>query len=677
MPVRPRLLVCLLFLASTTAGAADAPVDAQSVMAALERPVDFSCRHQPLGDVIAQLAEKHQMRLALADDAQPRAQRRITCSVHDSLRGLLCQLADRAGLVLQVAGDGGVVLAAAEGAAQPPPEWVENLRPVREMRLGGGYRTAPPLNGWTDPVAPLGDGDEAALAKPTPAVISACIDGYVDRIEAHHLATAQAAPELIAFFRANPAVRREFWLALSPQFDDAGRALDIMEELRAKGEKRLAEYHQLAIAIAVVFDSPDAAVSSRGCYLWAVSDSQFAPPLAYTAVYDYFTDAKNQAAMVFRPKDMVWPMMVHLVDLDVTQAEIDWARGKYAKGGVNLQALYSQVPYDNVKLGGTGTQLGDRPYVLENLLTYGGVCVDQAHYASRVAKVFGVPSMKCAGHGRYGGMGHAWSGYLGVDAKTRFPQLSFTGRYQYDYYYIGKVFDPHTRCEVLDRDVELLYAGVSGKYEAFVSASALTRAAIALEQDKPALSLVLTKEALKLDPLVADAGLLAMRHAATATLPLKEADQVYHRLVKALANHPDVCRELLATYLDAIPGKQLDQRQKLYAEAYAAFGAAKRPDLQIRVRLDQLEELSQAERMKDVVTMAFETVGANVKEGALVMPLVAQVVALSKHFAATDRTFQVQVVKDGLQKFAADFPKKRGNAVSPAWQEYEKLMGSL
>lgn len=530
-----------------------------------------------------------------------------------------------------------------------------------------------------DPVPALGPGDEQALAKPDAKAFKDFIARYVDRIEEWHAANSAPPAALLPWLKAHPELRHELWLAIDKR-DDAKAALAIIEALRAKDEKALLAHQHLAIAIAVVHDQPQHTHHSRMRYLWGVDDAQFGPTLTWQEIWDFYTDPKRQGLFIFKPRELAWPLMVHLVDLDVSREEIDWATREFARSKLNidLPAFYRMVPYDDDKLERKPPKLGKRPYTLENLKRYGGVCVDQGHFASRVAKIFGVPSMKCAGQGRYGGAGHSWSGYLAVDPKTRFPQLSFTGRYQYDNYYTGDAYDPQTGTRTMDRAIELFYAGVSGRYESYIAASALTRAAMQVRAGKPVLAATLLAEAVRTNAHVDDAWRTLLALGADKTISAKDSDQHWQVMTRTLAvRHPDLVAECLPTYLAAVGDEAVDRRNRVYLDAFQAFGLAKRPDLQIQSRLAHLDELAKRGKAKEVIQLAFEAVGPNIQEGTLVMPLVEQVVKLSKEFTANDKTFKLQVVKDSLAKYANDFPKKRGDKVSPAWVEFEKLMKSL
>lgn len=647
--------------------AEEMPPAALKMMAALDKNVDCNWQRTPLKDVLAALSTSEGLKITIDPAAAALSSRPVSIHVtNTSLGEVLNRLSNRCALDAMFRGDGTIVVVPSPGAT-PVPDWAEDPRPVRDFKLGH-YLRLPPPGGWLDPVAALGADDAAALVKPTSAAWTALLDSHLKRLEEWHVAHSSPSAGLIEFLKTHPDIRREFWCALDPRFDDATAACRIFDELRTADEKRFITNFRVAIAIAVVHDTPQAAISSRYYTLWMVTDAQFGKTLTYRELWNYFTDPKRQGQFLFKPKDLAWPMLVHLVDLDVSQAEIDWALSQYGGKKIDLTTLYSSVPYDNAKLAHTGTRLGDQPYVLANLRSLGGVCVDQAHFASRVAKIFGVPSLKCGGSGRYGGAGHAWSGYLA--AKGKAPELLFTGRYQFDFYYTGTAFDPQIRTEVLDRDVELLYAGVSGAWESWAEAAHLARMARNLE-DQPALATTIAREAVKRNPLVAEAWRALLR-----VVPPAEAEKAWLNLAKAAATFPDLTWEGLRLALERIPAAD-KCRQRLYENAYALAGNAKRPDVQIQIRLAQIGELAIAKQNKEVIQLAFDTVRANVKEGTLIMPLVKRVVELANGFKESDPAFRMGVVKDTFAKLATDFPKARGGDVSPAWEEWQQLTGSL
>ena len=539
------------------------------------------------------------------------------------------------------------------------------------MDASGRYWLKAPPNGFADPITPPAlpeVGKKGIEAK----AMTAFLDAYVDAIEQHHAAAVDG--DFAAWLKAHAEIRRDFWLALSPQFDEAAKAVEILDALRKHDAKRVEQFAHLAIAMAVVYDTPDALVTSRLNYLWAVTDAQFSPQRPYLATFDYFSDKKNQARFTFKPDQLPWPILVHLVDFDIADGEIDWAWKNCDAARKDIASLYQTVPYDNDKLARRTPKLGSNSYVLENLRKLGGVCVDQAHYTTRVAKAFGVPSMKVAGEGRYGASSlHAWAGFL-VNAGGR-AQLDFTGRYQGDYYYTGDIFDPQTRIMVLDREVAMLYDGISLSYFKYRDSAALSRAALQLVNSDAAGAMALARQAIDRDTFTPTAWRLLAYGVSTGAIEQKEGNALVARLMKDLANHPDLTLECLQRFMVAIDQKDVAARQKVFRGAYALY--AKRPDLQIRLRLLQCDELIAAGQQPEALAIALQTCSDNAKEGSLILPLVEYVVKASKEFTATNPKFQLGVVRDALTKVEKDFPQKRMDKVSAAYEEFRRIVGQL
>jgi hypothetical protein len=318
--------------------------------------------------------------------------------------------------------------------------------------------------------------------------------------------------------------------------------------------------------------------------------------------------------------------------------------------------------------------LGSDDYTLANLRAKGGVCVDQAHYTSRVAKAFGVPSMKVAGEGRYGASSlHAWSGFL-VNEKGR-ALLDFTGRYQGDYYYTGDIFDPQTRTKILDREVAMLYDGISLSFFKYQDSAVLSRAALQLVNTDAPTAMNLAQQAIDRNTFNPTAWRLLAYGVSTDVIDKKVGNELVSRLMKDLVNHPDLTLECLKRFMSAYPSDDIKGRQKIYNRAYGLYGS--RPDLQIRLRLLQCGELIAAQEQAQSLQIALQTCTVNAKEGSLILPLVDQIVNSSRAFAANNPKFNTAVVKQALAKIEKDFPQKRGEVVSAAYTEFKEMVGKL
>jgi hypothetical protein len=94
-----------------------------------------------------------------------------------------------------------------------------------------------------------------------------------------------------------------------------------------------------------------------------------------------------------------------------------------------------------------------RRYDLPEIYKEGGICVDQAYFATQAAKARGVPSLLFSGSGRDGR--HAWFGYLGAGKKW----VLDAGRYEEQRYVTGVAFDPQTWTQLSDHELVFLSEG--------------------------------------------------------------------------------------------------------------------------------------------------------------------------------------------------------------------------
>ena len=591
-----------------------------------------------------------------------------------------------AGVLLAAAGR--LTAAAAEPDGRPSPEAVKLYLPDKPGWFHWGLPTGPA----TDPITALAPEDEAWLARPAagPALsdeIAAFMDRQADRMVAV-ARTAQVPAAFLDWLDGQRALgpkgrqvnlRREFLLALEWRHDSLPTACAVLDRMRSERPAAVADMPHLAIAIAVVHDQENALYGSRyhGIHGWKAEQfPKISDPLE---VLDHFADRASQSVLVFKPSTLVWPMLVHVADLDTSPADRAWALATRRQEAKTPEVWYPMCPYDNGKLGGGAPRLGSKPFSLENLLAFGGVCGDQAHFTTRTAKAFGIPAMKCNGENRFGGMGHCWAGYL--TSAGGVPTLAFTGRYFFDNYYTGNVYDPQTGCEILDRYVHLLIDAMTTNakrgtsYARWTEARSLTRAGLALETPNPARSAQLATMAIERNPCVADAWRLYFRHVAAKRIEVKEARKMGKLMIATLQDHPDLTVELMDDYLTTIPTDKRKERDEFYAGLWALYG--KRPDLQIRVCRQQCRELVAVKQEQKALERALQCVVSNAAEGTLVLPLVEYVVDTSLTYAASNPKFNVAFLRTQLDKAAAAFPKQRGTQVSAAWTEFQRLVAKL
>ncbi|MHC5036086.1 MAG: hypothetical protein ACYTHM_02120 [Planctomycetota bacterium] len=493
------------------------------------------------------------------------------------------------------------------------------------------------------------------------------IERFVDRIEKTYTAMVKPPVGLLPWLKGNPELRRTFWLALSPYYDDIGKAMELMDLFRREEPEKTVEFAHLAVAMAVVWDTDDAIWSSRYTSIWGVKRSQYADPLPALSVFRYFIDGKRQKEFLFKIQDFTWPILVYLVDLDLSQADIDWAIEKFHARKEDIGSTYNMVPYDYGKRDRKITKLGDRPYTLPNLLKYGGVCGDRAYFTTRVAKCFGIPAFKSSGLGVAGGMGHVFTWHA-MKRKGR-PFLEATGRYWRNHYYTGNVFDPHTRTVILDRTVAMMLDGAGLSYEKYIVSRALVRLAEKHYKDRPRVSLRLTKKALTANWFFAPGWKLLMRHVKDGRLSPQEGVKWANKMMKWVAAHPDLTYEAFSTFLGCIPRERPRKRQAFYDRAARVY--IERPDLLIALRLMQGKELIEEGEEKKAMILSLRSAAEVSQAGRHILPLVKAGVDLA------DRLGLERYAVPFFEKLLKDFPKKKGEKPSPAFQALVRIIAPV
>ncbi len=172
------------------------------------------------------------------------------------------------------------------------------------------------------------------------------------------------------------------------------------------------------------------------------------------ALFKYYV--RYQRAMYFGIRNVPARLLIYVVDSCSSIRSMTWALNKY-HGDSMVGQLFFSVPYDySTYLHGTKKEVDIKGYNLPNILQYGGVCADQAFFASQVGKAIGVPTAYDIGMSSV--VGHAWVGFLqqvGNQAAWNFN----IGRYSEYRGVVGVVQNPITRRHEPDS-----FMSLSGQY---------------------------------------------------------------------------------------------------------------------------------------------------------------------------------------------------------------------
>ena len=202
-----------------------------------------------------------------------------------------------------------------------------------------------------------------------------------------------------------------------------------------------------------------------------------ANPADLLASFRYYTDPGRR----FRHdlKTMPYELAHYLADTRADVEDRQWATRRYRNR--TPATAYFDVEYDMPHFTtGRAKRIDSVPYTLANIAKIGGVCLDQAYYASEVCKAMGIPAAIV--HGRGGaGVRHAWFAYCTVTGSPRGLRATWTsrtGRYEGNLYFVGRVRNPVNGKMIPDSELTLRGSSAQlplGRREAADTATALAR----------------------------------------------------------------------------------------------------------------------------------------------------------------------------------------------------------
>ena len=262
----------------------------------------------------------------------------------------------------------------------------------------------------------------------------------------------RAHQDFLLKLAGDPDFLAEFFRNLSPD-DFPPVVLTRLEQLYTAHPGKWPQYRSLMLAFALVYDQ-------RPPSFWPhhqVDPSLLVPMDESLADrFAYYARANDAGRLEHDLRRLSVSELKHVVDAPVPRADLEWAAKNVRARRSQFDRAFTAVDYDERR-----AQRGifDWPkdkgrYTMANIEVWGGICVDQAYFASIAGKAKGIPTLFFSGQGSDGG--HAWFGYLrGADGKWELD----AGRYLNQNYAVGRALDPQTWLPVSDH--ELLF--LSGK----------------------------------------------------------------------------------------------------------------------------------------------------------------------------------------------------------------------
>jgi hypothetical protein len=444
--------------------------------------------------------------------------------------------------------------------------------------------------------------------------------------------------KLAAWLDAHPDIKQSFYTALNEKFDKLPAALGLFREMWKKSPELVEKYPNLAVAVAVVWDD-----ERRGVYDYRhhqVRTHSTLPENLVDALGNFEYLAANDKITEGRLRFLPWEFLVFVVDHRTPLKERGWAQGYYQKSKGTVASWHKDVPYDMDMLRGElqkgsnlKPHLEGREYTLAKIKSYGGVCAQQADFASRVGKSVGIPSVYCWGESTYRGL-HAWWMFVQVQSATP-DQLRFTlvsdGRiagFIKDQLFTGFVVDPQSGQQMLDRDMERRLTVVGRDSIGRRQSDLLMRAYpwLSMQLDFTLKDRVAYLDrCLKVSASNEDAWREFIRLCKEEkTEPGVKAVALAHleTLFKTFASYPD----FVARVLDDLLAVQPDPREQLrnYEQAIALYNRAGRPDLACAARLKITDLLCAQEKWQSAGAGLIATIRKYPTEGRYVPKMTAR-----------------------------------------------------
>ncbi len=260
---------------------------------------------------------------------------------------------------------------------------------------------------------------------------------------------AAAAPELQSWLLTNTAFTAEFFALRSP-VDFLPRVLAILDELHRADPVRFRSHASLALALAVVYDLPPPPAWPHGQVPEAVLPRELP---AVREAFAWWVRQDQLARTHHRLSRLSAGELKFLVDTPAPWSELEWVQRTVDLPLGELGRAYEMVRYRRERVAQQIAVWPGRTYRLADILAAGGICADQAYFASQAAKARGVPSLLFVGAGQDGW--HAWFGFLGPGRKWQLD----AGRYAEQRFVTGHAYDPQTWRRLSDHELRFLAEG--------------------------------------------------------------------------------------------------------------------------------------------------------------------------------------------------------------------------
>jgi len=397
----------------------------------------------------------------------------------------------------------------------------------------------------------------------------------------------------------NPDMKFNLLVGLHPQYNPS--VVKSLQQLREKFGKEVDTHPNLALAFAFVHGAAPGGV--REPLMRYLARDRPEPAMLESFEY-YLQNERRMWKGILRTTP--WRLLVFVADNEIPIPEREWALEQFGpRKPATMGHIYGKPKYDFDQIRGE-PRIGDRPHTLANILKYGGICADRAYFASRVLKSCGIPAMWDAGSGKRGD--HAWVAWL--YPKGGGWRMTDSGRFDFDKYYTGNVFNPLTCAKMLDRDVELMAAGLAlserGYNEALIGCYVYEM----FDEDARTDALDVLKTAVYRNVYCALPWRILARECAKGVLPLDDGKKMYSYMLREFKEYPDLTYEVLGSILDVkletdeeTTKQEIASNLKTLERTFDIYRKCGRPDLAVALRVLQGQYMERVGLVKNALLL--------------------------------------------------------------------------
>ena len=375
---------------------------------------------------------------------------------------------------------------------------------------------------------------------------------------------------LLAYFLSNPVLLGDFVSIVAPE-DSITDVFSILEKIWKADPADFRAFPNLAVAIAIVFDTPPPATWPHSQVSEQALPRKFPyPPAAFKSIIE----DRRKGRFLFPTEKLSVEEAKFLVASIAFAEDKTWAQRSLSTNVAGIAKLYSSIHYDTPRLNSKQFDWPDSrgKYSLETIKAFGGICTDQSYFTSEAAKAKGLPAFIFSGAGADGF--HAWVAYMQKSGKWDFS----VGRFASGRFVTGTTIDPQTWQHATNHSLQSLRDSFRRNPKYKTSELHAAFAEVYLANKKEAAAYKAATAAVQSDPRNFSAWVLLCECAKTLGNE-PEITKICNNAIKAFARYPDndaYFRDILIEKLIST-GKKAEARK--LSNAFVIKNKTSRPDL--------------------------------------------------------------------------------------------------